>query len=224
MQGKKKVWIFLGATILVVACASFALFLKQMSWVETPTYAREATSPARTLVVAYSRTGNTLGAAKEAARFFDAELLRIRAPQYGLTLEGQFLAAEHADEQVTTTAIEHDAVNLSDYDRIILCSPIWWFRPAPPLWAFVENHDFAGKPVFLLVTGNSRLKEAHTREFQGMVEQRNGTFVGAHFIRRGRFYWQKSTRDVAIEVREALEVRRGMWPIRGRRSRANAGE
>jgi amidase len=30
-----------------------------------------------------------------------------------------------------------------------------WWTP----WSFVENHDFAGKPVFLLMTGNSRLKE-----------------------------------------------------------------
>jgi hypothetical protein len=154
-----------------------------------------------------------MGAAKEAARFFDADLLQIKAPQYARTIKGLQLASQHADQEVTTTPIEHEPVDLSRYDMIFLCSPTWWFRPAVPLWSFVENHDFAGQPVFLLLTGNSRRKEALIGKFSALVEEKNGRFLGTLFIRRGRIYWQKTPDEVSKEVRDALDARRRMWPM-----------
>jgi len=45
-------------------------------------YKRVAKGSAKTLIVVYSRTGNILGVAKEVARYFDADLLKIDAPLY----------------------------------------------------------------------------------------------------------------------------------------------
>lgn len=128
-------------------------------------------------------------------------------------MKGQLLVAGDADKEVTTTPIRHDPVDLSRYDLILLCSPTWWFRPAPPLWSFVENHDFSGKPVFLLMTGNSRFKEDLTSKFGKLVEKKNGKFLETLFIQRGRIYWQRTPDEVNKEVREALEARRSMWPV-----------
>lgn len=185
----------------------------QTTWVDSPPYQRVGSGPARTLVVVYSRTGNTLSAAGEVARFFDADLLRIQAPHYPRTLAGQIRAAHDANRLLTTTPIQHDPVDLSRYDLIFLCSPAWWFRTAPPLWSFVENHNFAGKSVFLMVTGNSRLERELNDSFGDLVARRNGIFLEALFISRGRVYWQKSPTEVNEEVREALQERRSMWPV-----------
>ena len=211
-DGKKNLLIAVGLIVVAAACVLF-YYKTQTSLVESPPYQRVSQSPARTLVVVYSRTGNTLGAAKEAARFFDADLLQIAAPQYARTIKGQLLASKHADQQVTTTPIQHDPVDLSHYDLIFLCSPTWWFRPAVPLWSFVENHDFAGKPVFLLMTGNSRLKEELIDKFGTLVAGKNGRFLGSLFIRRGRIYWQKTPDEVNSEVRGALNARQRIWPM-----------
>ena len=206
--------LIIAGIIVVAAAAGFLFYYKtQMTWVESPPYRRVSELPPRTLVVVYSRTGNTLGAAKEAARFFDADLLKIAAPQYARTIKGLRLASKHAGQEVTTTPIQHEPVDLSRFDMIFLCSPIWWFRPAVPLWSFVENHDFAGKPVFLLLTGNSRLKEELIGKFSTFVEEKNGKFLGKLFIRRGRIYWQKTPDDVIEEVRDALDARQKMWPV-----------
>ncbi len=196
------------AGFIVVACAVglFLFYRTQTAWVESHPYQRAGKEPAHTLVVAYSRTGNTLGAAKEVARFFDADMLRIEAPQYERTIKGQMLAANDADKELTTTPISHNPVDISRYDLIFLCSPTWWFRPAPPLWSFVENHDFAGKRVFLLMTGNSRLKDELIDKFHLLVNQQNGKFLDNLFIRRGRIYWQKSPDEVHKEIRKALEA------------------
>ena len=202
------------AGIIIIAVAGFLFYYKtQMAWVESAPYQRTSDLPTRTLVVAYSRTGNTISAAKEVARFFNADLLKIEAPQYARTIKGLRLASKHADQELTTTFIQHEPVDISNYDMIFLCSPIWWFRPAIPLWSFVENHDFAGKPVFLLVTGNSRYKQALIDKFSALVENKDGTFLGMLFIRRGRIYWQKTPEEVNEEVLDALELRHEMWPV-----------
>ncbi len=212
--GKKKAAFIIGSALLVLAGAGLLYFYRtQTTWIDSPPYQRVGKEPARTLVVVYSRTGNTMGAAREVARFFDADMLQIKAPQYARNLKGQMLAGSHADEEVTTTPIEHDPIDLHRYDLIFLCSPTWWFRPAPPMWSFVENHDFAGKSVFLLMTGNSRLKETLTGKFGALVEKKNGRFLETLFLRRGRIYWQKTPDELNEEVREALEARKRMWPV-----------
>ena len=72
------------ATFAVLVLAVGVQFLRdQMLWVDTPPYKRAVSGEARTLVVHYSRTGNTQGAAKEVARYFQADMLQIEAPQYG---------------------------------------------------------------------------------------------------------------------------------------------
>ena len=212
-ERKKKLLLIIGSIFGFAAAGLLFYYKTQMTWVDSPPYQRASQSPTRTLVVVYSRTGNTMGAAKEVARFFDADMVKIKAPQYARTIKGLQLASRHADREVTTTPIEHDPVKLSGYDMIFLCSPTWWFRPAVPLWSFVENNDFAGKPVFLVLTGNSRLKEELIGKFSSLVEKKNGRFLDTLFIRRGRIYWQKTPKDVNAEVREALDDRREMWPV-----------
>jgi len=212
MNRQKKHWmLMIGFIFLALLFAALFYFYKtQTSWVESSPYVRVGTEPARTLVVVYSRTGNTFGAAKEIARYFNADMLQIKAPQYAKTLEGQMRASRDADNEVIRTPIRHDAVDLSRYDLIVLCSPTWWFRPAPPLWSFVENHDFSGKSVFLMMTGNSRYKEKFTNEFAGLVAKKKGDFLDMLFIRRGRIYWQKTPGEVNQEVHEALEHRKNL--------------
>ncbi len=79
------------------------------------------------------------------------------------------------------------------------------------MFSFVETHDFGGKPVFLLMTGNSRLTEERTDKFRVLLELKKGRFLDKLFIRRGRIFWQKSPEQVYEEVRAALEARQDMW-------------
>lgn len=203
--------IIIVSIIIGIAVLFLWFYRTQTVWVESEPYQRVSKEPARTLVVVYSRTGNTLGAAKEVANYFDADLLKIEAPLYSRDLKGQQLAAKHADEELTTTPIEHDSVNLNDYDLILLCSPTWWYRPAIPVFSFVEKHDFAGKSVFLIMTGNSRKTDEHTGKFEDLVREKNGNLLDVIFIRRGRIYWQKTPMQVNKEVLNALKDRQEMW-------------
>jgi len=206
-----KILIIIGSIIIGIALLLYWFYRTQTVWVESEPYQRASQESAKTLVVVYSRTGNTMSAAKEIAKYFDADLLKIEAPLYSRDLKGQQLAAKHADEEITATPIQHDPVNLKDYDLIFLCSPTWWYRPAIPLFSFVENHDFAGKSIFLIMTGNSKKTDEKTGKFETIVEDKNGKLLDVLFIQRGRVYWQKTPEQVNKEVIAALKERKGMW-------------
>jgi len=211
MPNKNKIALLTTACLAVLSICLFYYYQIQTTWVETPPYLRSNQYPAKTLVVVYSRTGNTYGAAKEVARYFDADLLQIEAPQYAMNIEGQMRASKDADNQVTTTPITHAPVDPSKYDLIVLCAPTWWFRPAPPLWSFVKNHDFFGKQVLLVMTGNSRYKKSLTDGFADLVKSKHGDFLDLLFIRRGRIYWQKTPYEVNQEIFSALKNRKELY-------------
>ena len=81
MSAGRKTALTIGLMVVAAAVAGLLWFYRtQTTWIESPPYQRVSEAPARTLVVVYSRTGNTLGAAKEVARFFDGDLLQIEAP------------------------------------------------------------------------------------------------------------------------------------------------
>ena len=203
--------IAIGSSVVIIIAMLVYFYRTQTVWIESDPYQRVSKEPTKTLVVVYSRTGNTMSAAKEVAKYFDADLLKIDAPQYSRDLKGQQLAAKHADEEVTTTPIHHDPVDLSKYDLIFLCSPTWWYRPAIPLFSFAENHDFANKSVFLIMTGNSRKTDEKTGKFETLIEEKNGNLLDVLFIQRGRIYWQKTPEQVNNEVINALNERKEMW-------------
>lgn len=197
--------------VFIAALTFFWYYRTQTVWVKSDDYARNSSSKAKTLVVTYSRTGNTAGAAKSIARYFNADLLEIKSPQYSRDLKGLKLASEHASEEVTTAPIEHKPVELSDYDFIFLCTPTWWFRPAVPMFSFAENHDFGGKPVMLVMTGNSRKTDEKTKDFEELLKAQNADLLDVLFIKRGRIYWQKTPDEVNTEVLDAIKQRENIW-------------
>lgn len=75
------------------------------------------------------------------------------------------------------------------------------FRPATPLWAYVEQADLTGKEVVLVTTGYSRFEQAEIDAFAKRVEARGGRLIRHVFLRRGRIYWQKSREELLLELR-----------------------
>lgn len=57
------------------------------------------------------------------------------------------------------------------------------------------------------MTGNSRLKDKRTDPIGALIEDRGGRYLGKHFIRRGRWYWQRSAEDLKTELLRILDER-----------------
>lgn len=102
-------------------------------------------------------------------------------------------------------------VDMRKYRLVFIGSPIWWYRPAPPLWTFVEKNDFKEKNVILFNTFNSRFKSEEIEKFRGEIEKKGGKLIDHIFIRRGRVYYQKSGVQLIEESQEIIGEKMEEW-------------
>ena len=93
----------------------------------------------KTLIVYYSRTGKVKKAAESALRLYeDAEILEIKDPVKRNGILGALKCGYHAvtKQVIPLVPIEQD---LSSYDKIVLCAPVWAGNIASPARSFLIN-------------------------------------------------------------------------------------
>jgi len=203
---KRKVIILAVFLIAVVSVAGFVLVqVKDRTYFHSAPYTPKPDKATDVLVVYYSRSGNTEAMAREIARKFNADIVKIEAERYSLDYQGWRNAGNDADDKVTMVQIKPEVVDMEKYRLVFIGSPIWWYRPTPPLWTFVEKNDFKEKNVILFNTFNSRFKSEEIEKFRGEIEKKGGRLIDHVYIRRGRVYHQKSGEQLIGESREIVE-------------------
>ncbi len=177
--------------------------LKDQTYVPSADYVPVDNSNSKVAVVYYSRSGHSEAVAREIARTYNASITKIDA-DYPRSLSGQGKAISDARAkalpQITVASGDFNTAN-----RVFLLSPIWMFRPATPLWAYVEQADLTNKEVVLITTGNSRFEQSEIDAFARRIETRGGRLIRHIFLRRGRIYWQKSREELLKEIRAEME-------------------
>lgn len=161
---------------------------------------------AKALVVIYSYTGNTKAVADEIIKRFKADIVIIKAKEYD-GLVGRMSALSEAWKEVIITDIKPETIDLSQYNLIFLGSPIWWYRPAVPLWTFVEKNNFKDKIVVLFNTFNSKFKSKYIEEFKKMVKKKGGKFHDHIYIRRGRWFFQLNREKLLEKFNKLLDIK-----------------
>lgn len=154
------------------------------------------------LVIYFSRSGHTALMAKEIAKHYPTSLTELKAEDYRLGVGGLINAVK--DSRSWHATITPDKLDLSPYQTIFIGAPIWWYSPAPPVWQFVDNHDFSNKNVVLFTTFNSRFEQKYIDEFQAQVEGKDGHFVKHTYVKRGRITRQISDNALLGQTRKAL--------------------
>jgi hypothetical protein len=201
---KRKLIVASGGAVLVIGAAgAFTLMaVKDQTYVPSAAYEPLGELNSEIAVVYYSRSGHSEAVAREVARKFNAPIARIDA-DYPLDFSGQRSAVSDARAQAVPQ-IRIEPIDLARTRRVFLVSPTWMFRPATPLWAYVEQAALTSKEVVLVMTGNSRFEQVEIDAFAKRVEARGGRLVGHVFLRRGRIFWQKSREELLKDVRAEL--------------------
>ena len=158
----------------------------------------------KALVVTYSMDGNTKIFAEKIIKRFNADSIFIVAKDYD-DITGTASASGDAWDEVIDTHIVPEKVDMSDYNLIFLGSPIWWYRPAVPLWTFVSRNDFTGKKVILFNTFNSRFKQEYIDKFKNMIKKNGGELIDHIYVRRGRIIWQMDEEEMVGEFIKILD-------------------
>ncbi len=204
---KKMIWAFVTIAVLVGVGVFALVMYKDRTYFHGPAYDPPPPGADRpdTVVIYYSRTGHTETLARGIAQNLGSDIVKIESDVYTRDFKGWREAANDARGDVIETPITPATVDLSPYDTVFIGSPVWLFRPAPPLWSFVEQNDFTGKKVVIFNTFNSRFVEEEFAKFRALIKDRGGEVIDHVYIRRGRVLFQMGDDEL---VRRSLEIGR----------------
>ncbi len=129
--------------------------------------------PLKSLVVYYSRTGNTKFVAEQVAAELGAEIqeivdLKSRAGKLGWMSAGRDATGNRE------TQIGETEKNLDEFDFVLVGTPVWAWSPSAAVRTYVGKHNFAGKKVALFFTLDNNPR--------GAVEKTKKLMVGAEFL------------------------------------------
>ena len=118
-----------------------------------------AGASAKTAFVYFSVSGNTERMAKNAAAAMGADVYEIQ-PVHKYTKEDlnwrnkKSLTTIECNDPKSRPAIANK-IDLSSYDTVVLCYPIWWAYAPKIIYTFVESQNWQGKKLVTLCTSGS---------------------------------------------------------------------
>ena len=127
----------------------------------------------KTLVVYYTRTGNSKFAAETIAAELGAdieEVIDLKNRQGKLA----YMSCGRDAMSGKETEIAPTKRNPADYDLTVIAQPVWAWSPTPAIRTYAKKNDLSGKKVALFF-GGSNLREAVEKTKALMP---NSTFVG----------------------------------------------
>lgn len=133
----------------------------------------------KALVVYYSLTGKTRLVASAIAEALNGTLVEItetrpRKPGGLVYLTGSFAALANR-----ASKINHVDVDLKQYDKVFIGSPVWASRPVPAINSFIYRTDFAGRSVVPFFTMGGDNPKAVLTNMTAKIEKSHGKVTGS---------------------------------------------
>lgn len=112
----------------------------------------------KTLIIYYSYGGNTKMIAEEIQKNIGGDLAEIKTAQ---PYTGSYNEVVDLGQQQVESGFEPEIIfpdtDFSQYDKIIIGTPVWWYTYAPAVKSFLSQTDFKGKDVFTFATNGGWL-------------------------------------------------------------------
>jgi len=107
----------------------------------------------KAIVIYYSYGGNTRRVAEKIGKSIGADLVEVKTVQ---PYTGSYNdVVDQGQREVNSgflPEIQPMDVDLSQYDTIILGTPVWWYTFAPAMNSFLHSTDLSGKTVYPFAT------------------------------------------------------------------------
>lgn len=112
----------------------------------------------KSIIIYYSYGGNTKRIAELIHEKKGYDKVEIK-PVTPYTNDYQKLVDEEENKmhQEEIVEIEPIHVDLSNYDTIILGTPVWWYTMTPPIRTFLKKYDLSGKVIVPFATNGGWL-------------------------------------------------------------------
>ena len=108
----------------------------------------------KTLLVYYSYTGNTKIIADMIKEKLDCDVAQLKPKTPFLEEDYQAIVDEYQSNESSKKCVEIEDINvdLSNYDKVIIGTPVWWYTITPVLREFLKNNDLSQKQVYAFAT------------------------------------------------------------------------
>ncbi|MBR6941347.1 MAG: NAD(P)H-dependent oxidoreductase [Clostridia bacterium] len=105
----------------------------------------------KTAVIYYSLEGNTKFAAEKVAKATGADIIPL-VPVKAYPDKGfkKFLWGGKSATMKEKPELQPYSFDAAEYDKIVLCSPVWAGTFAPPLRTFLNDNNLAGKIISVI--------------------------------------------------------------------------
>jgi flavodoxin len=130
-------------------------------------------SAEKTLIVYYSRTGNTKTACETLQKELGCDIIEIKDLTNREGRWGYYTAA-FGSIFGTHTGIDPATFDLAPYSTVIVGSPIWAGKPSAAIRTFIAKNRFDGKRVIPVFTTNVILKESSMDRTRKLIMQSGG--------------------------------------------------
>lgn len=141
----------------------------------------------RTLVVFYSRTGNTRAVAREIAGALDARIDEIRAPGFGPGVGGALRALLLA-LRGRPASIEGLRYDPAEFDLVVVGGPVWAAHMAAPVGTYLRERRAALSRVAFFLTFKGQDADPAFKEMAEAAGQKplQSASIRAAEIKRGQ--------------------------------------
>ena len=107
----------------------------------------------KTLVIYYSYGHHTRDVAEMIEDRLSCDIEEILPVKpYTAIYQDLVNATENNRETRKTPDIRPLKVDINNYDRIIIGTPVWWYTMAEPVRTFLMENDFSGKEILVYAT------------------------------------------------------------------------
>jgi menaquinone-dependent protoporphyrinogen IX oxidase len=159
----------------------------------------------KSLVVYYSRTGKTRLVAQAIAEALNATLVEIKETKPRklgplIYLVGTFAALINRRSKINPIDVD-----LKQYERIFIGSPIWGSRPVPAVNSFTYQTNFEGRSVVPFFTMSGKNSEKALANITAKIERSQGKVAGSFAITSGRV----SDEEIIARAKEAIKAYSG---------------
>jgi flavodoxin len=153
----------------------------------------------KSLVVYYSLTGKTRLVAQVIAEALNATLVEIQerrpVPMPFVYLSGGFRAFTNRGSKICPVDVD-----LKQYERIFIGSPIWASRPAPAINSFIYQTNFEGRSIIPFLTMGGDNAEKALANITAKIEKNQGKVAGSFAITS----YKVSDEEIIARAKEAI--------------------
>gem|GEM_PF-785614 len=186
-----------------LAASIFIIFLCLLTSAAAETVIADASMQGqKPLLVYFSRGGNTRIVARELAASLGIESVEIKSKLNRQEFSGiltcmldQLLDRDDDPEPIT--------VDVASHNPVIIASPTWLKTISSPARTFIQQHDFKGKEVYIVLTNNGKARDDIDAKLTEIISPRGGVYRGL-FTLIAKGMDEQGLRDEAKKLAEKM--------------------